>query len=382
MQQACHRIRVPAGAWHGLAINMKTEEMQYILYRRKTQSYFLNGVPFEYPSTRIRLDMKRAGMAEPPSEAEIENFLNEKIRESSEMILSMPLSGRNIGEIRSWCEHSLECPIPIPSLNQVMAENILSRFDYFNFFVNKVVKNRQLEVLFRHRRQNGPEIDIGKVISEIDRSGLYSLQDEITRTRFYSEGDMLRLLMEEEENSMDVIVHLIDSGLPDTEIVNRCVSESLTVFTDAELPSIVEETARKHRIGEIAKTVRNYNANGIWSFIGVIEAYQMLRITSEGPSATAEKLGIEPEILEKIRKYEGEVIPGEGDPYYHLSHTLTRDLPVLSKLLRAYLSWRSTFHFVNQGYRPASAQESMQMIIQGFSEQNGVDPRLFESLLY
>lgn len=361
---------------------MKPDEIQYILYRVKSQSYFQNGIPYEYPATRIRQDMKRAGFSDLPTEVELENFVQWKKDEMAGRIIGMASDGMSMADIRTWCEYSLDCPVPIPSLNQVTAENILARFDYFNFVINKISRQRQMDVLIRHRSEHGTSLDIGGVIRDLENSGLYALQDEITKTSFYSEGDLLRILMEEEENSIKAMNEYIRSGLSEEEIVKICREDNCFIFTDKEIIRLIEESMLKHRLTEISKQIKSMQTGEIWNFINVVDGYQVWRITKDDISTVATKVGIDATTLETLKAYEEETKPRQDDYFYHLSKMKTRELNQLSKMLRAYVSWRSMFHFIRKEFRPSSPQDLMQLIIEGFSGENGIDPVLFRCFLY
>lgn len=360
---------------------MLPEEMQYILYRRKSQGHFANGVPYEYSASRIRSDMKHAGWVDPPSEEEIRDFLEIKRNSLHDRILEMARGGSTMADIRTWCEYSLDCIIPIPSLSQITAENILSRYDYFNFEINKVAREEQVDILIAKRREMGPETSMPLIIEEMEKKGIFNLTDEITRTDFYTEGDLLRILMDLEEEALSEIREFTKEGLSTPEILRKLSEDRSPIFTDSELHEMVNTSVRKNRISIIADSVRSMTVSEIWSFIDGVKAFQALRTSHNGAGPISERLGIDPSVVEKIGEYvEGKEIEPD-DPYFQLYRLTLRDYAQLVKLLRAYVVWRRLFAFV----RPLEASTSrdlMRAIIEGFSEENGIDPDLFELFLY
>lgn len=361
---------------------MRPEEAQYVLYRLKTQSDFQNGKPNEYPSARIRADMKKSGFEDPPSETEIDNFIGWKKEELSRRILGLIGQGVSISDVRTWCEHSLDCPLPIESLSQVTADGILSRFNYFNHVICNIARQRQLDVLIQHRREKGTNLDVNSVIMELENSGLYRMQDEITRTTFYSEGDLLRILMEEEEDAIRNINDQIHEGMSRKEILKQCLDLGCFIFKENELKQIIDENILKYRISKIASRIRGMQASEVWGFINVVEGYQLYRITGETAETAAEKAGIDVSVIHLLREYENGVKSDLGDHLYHLSQLGIGELRQLSKLLRAFLAWRGVFHFMKKDSKPGSPADLMLSIIDSFSGENGVDSGLFRCFLY
>lgn len=361
---------------------VKPEEVQYVLYRIKSQSFFRNSVPHEYSASNIRMDMRKGGFMDLPSEVEIENFINWKKEQLSRRIIDFVNNGIPLSQIRTWCEYSLDCPVPIPSLNQVTAEGILSRFDYFNFVINKIARQEQLDILIRHRKEKGTDIDINLVMIEMENSGIYTLQDEITRTSFYTEGDLLRILMEEEEDALNSINNYIDEGLSRDEVIKRCLDENCHVFKANELPRIIDRRFASYRLSKIARRVREMETSEIWHLINVVETYQMYRITGEKPDLITEETENGSGALETLTLYESDKKPNKEDHLFQLSQMDVGELRQLAKILRAYLTWRGIFYFVKKKTRSSTPNELMLTIIEAFSKENGIDSILFRTFLY
>lgn len=361
---------------------MLPEEMQYILYRKKSQGYFANGVPYEYPTSKIREDMKKAGWIDPPSEAEIRDFLDIKKTSLKERVLDMARSGKEVADIRLWCEYSLDCPIPISPLSQVSAESILSRYDYFNFEVSRMIREEQVDILIAKRREMGPDTDVKEVLKEQERTGLMNLQDEITRPNFYSEGDLLRVLMDLEDEALLDIKEYTREGMSTQDILRKASERRSPIFTEAELPDIVEINVRKYRFSIIATSIRAMPVSDIWNFIDSVKAVQALKTSDDDISVIATKIGLDPALLQSVREYQkGREVDPE-DPYLQLSMLTTRDCIQLLRLLRGYITWRGMFHFIRPDGKPSNGQEFMRKIVEGYSEDNGFDPSLFELFLY
>lgn len=361
---------------------MRPEEIEYVLYRVKTQSFFKDSITHEYPASQIRSDMKKGGLHDPPSEVEIENFINWKKEELSQRILGFAKEGITLGQIRTWCEYSLDCIIPIPSLNQVTAEGILSRFDYFNHVINKIVMQEQLDVLIRHRRDKGTSIDINSVMNDLENSGIYAMQDEITRTRFYSQGDLLRILMQEEEEALQGIDGYVSEGLSRDEVLKHCIDEYCHIFKSKELENLIDQRITYHRISQIANRVRTMRTNEILNFINVVEGYQMYRITGEKPETVSGETGNDSGMLESLTLFEKDNEPSHDNYLFQLSQLGIVELRQLVKLLRAFLVWKGLFYFMKKTDKASSPNELLLSIIEAFSRENGIDSNFFKCFLY
>lgn len=360
---------------------MEPEARGYILHRFKTMSYFSSCLPYEYAPHLIRSDMEKAGFLIIPSDHEIEEVLEDAKGMSRSRILSMLRAGRSLSEIREWCEYSLNCPIPIPSVSQVRMNDLLSRFDYFNYELNRIVREERIRMAIEERRSKGVLFDPARVVFEYDEAGIANLADEFTRVDPSDHDEIMEMIRDAESNSDEILVALMFENLKRDTLVERASENHDVIYSRDELPLVLEDLIRRERFSIIAHEVARMGNSEIWNLINTVEAYKMWKLSRNFEANPYDDRSPDNQMLEMLKIYEQSSDTLREGYLFQVSKLSTSDLSHLVRLSQGYISWRSTFHYLQSGTTALNGSDLSRLITDGFSQEHGMEPSIFRMFL-
>lgn len=361
-------------------MHMDEKSRNYILHRFKTMSYFSNCVPYEYPPHMIKSDMEKASMEHMAEEEQIEELLYTVKAESKEKILQMLKESRKLSEIRDWSEYSLDCPVPIPSVNSVNMNQLLSRYDYFNYELNRIVREEQISIAMRERREQGVMFDTVKLSREFERQGLVDSSDEFTKLQVMGEGELLEAIDEAEENSRAIILDYILEDAEKDEIIKKVSENSNMVFSKDEIPQVIDNLTRKERFSTITREVARMGTSEMWTLINNIEAFKMWRMSDRSKEPGMGQI-MENQMLEMLKIYEQSGDSLKEGYLFQVSKLNNSDLAQLVRLIQGFISWKGAFYYLPPNLILSNEKELSKLMIEGFSHEHGMDPEIFRMFL-
>jgi len=364
----------------GEYMHMDEKSRNYILHRFKTMSYFSNCVPYEYPPHMIKSDMEKASMEHMAEEEQIEELLYTVKAESKEKILQMLKESRKLSEIRDWSEYSLDCPVPIPSVNSVNMNQLLSRYDYFNYELNRIVREEQISIAMRERREQGVMFDTVKLSREFERQGLVDSSDEFTKLQVMGEGELLEAIDEAEENSRAIILDYILEDAEKDEIIKKVSENSNMVFSKDEIPQVIDNLTRKERFSTITREVARMGTSEMWTLINNIEAFKMWRMSDRSKEPGMGQI-MENQMLEMLKIYEQSGDSLKEGYLFQVSKLNNSDLAQLVRLIQGFISWKGAFYYLPPNLILSNEKELSKLMIEGFSHEHGMDPEIFRMFL-
>lgn len=357
------------------------EIKQYIMHRFKTMSHFSECVPYEYPPHQIRSDMEKAGIDHIPDEYEIEDVISSSKLYSRAKVLSMLRDGRTIAEIREWCEFSLDCPIPIMPVSSMNINDILVRFDYFNYEINRIIREEQITIAAVERKREGILFDSTRLRYEFEDRGLTPVSDEFTRITVMTQDEINESIMEVEQTSDDIIRSLLYED-PDVErVTDKARDDPDIVYSEEEISPVVYNLLRGERFAIITREVARMGTSEMWNLINTIEAFKMYGLSKNLESSRFDDNSPDNKMLDMMKTYAESHDSLKEGYLFQVSRLNISDLSQLVRLIQGLISWRGLFHFIPGGQFFTSESELARNVLEGFSQEHGVDPSLFRMFI-
>ncbi len=364
----------------GEDMRVEIEARQYILHRFKTMSYYSNCVPYEYAPHLIKSDMEKAGFQPAPDESEIEEVISEAKLSARDKIITMLRESRSLSEIREWCEFALQCPVPIPSVSSVSMNQLLMRYDYFNYELNRIVREEQISASIRERKEKGIMFDSAKLIRELERNGIHDMSDEFTKLETMKSDEINEVIRDAEENSENAILNYVVEGHSRDEITRMAEADDDIAFSAEEVPQVIEGITRKERFSIITREVARMDTSEMWNLINNIESYRMWRLSAKGNGGISSVLE-ESQMQEMLKLYEQSRDSLKEGYLFQVSKLGNTDLSLLVRLIQGYISWRGAFYYMPQNNTLLDERDLSKSILEGFSHEHGMDPEIFRMFL-
>lgn len=360
---------------------MEPEARQYILHRFKTMSYFSNCVPYEYSSHLIRGDMEKAKMLNLPEEEDIAEVISSAKLTSKEVILGMLRDGRKISDIREWCEFSLECPVPILSVSSVSINDLLARYDYFNYEINRVLREEQISIAMAERKGRGMLFDPSRLRYEFEDRGIGNMSDEFTKVELMSTEELSDAIRDAEATSDDIIrAYIYDDPFEET-ILDKARGDRNIVYSEEELVPVISYLIKKERFFIISREVARMGTSEMWNLINTVEAFRMYTLSKKFEFNPFDERSPDSKMLDMMKTYAESRDDLREGYLFQASRLNASDLSQLIRLIQGYITWKGLFHFLPPGQTFQNDNQLSRNIVDGFSQEHGMDPELFRMLL-
>lgn len=337
----------------------------FIIDRYKKMSYITGYIPVEYSNKQIISDMEKAGIDEVLTEDEIESFLEKAKNATSEKILAKIKEGNSVFDIMQWCRLSTDCVIPVCNFQCSVPGSENVAYDYFNYEVKRIIENELERIIRTGRKNSGQSYSVEELFQALDREKLHSISMELGMD---VSADKLRTMISDfEKNSVLLVTGYVLKSWSEAEALEESVSDPNVVFGHSELLGIVPEITRKERYRAIGRTVVGMKNNEVLSLIVAVEKMRLLKmIRSDTGLDGGSSAGPE--------NYSSEYMK-------HVASMTHEDLSELIETLRAYMTWRSLFSFVQPANAIPGKEDFADSVISGFSESNGINRELFKTFV-
>lgn len=370
--------RTDTGGEH---LHMEDKERDYILHRFKTMSYFSNCVPYEYPPHLIESDMIKAGYDNIPSEEQISDTILEVKEQAKKMVIGMLKEGKAVSDIREWCEHSLECPVPIPAVNSVNMNQLLSRYDYFNYEINRIVREEQIVMALEDRKEKGGLFDSVRLSHDFEHYGITDMSDEFTKIETMKEIELDEVVEEAEKNSNSIVMEYMLDDPDQSTVFEKASSNHDVVYGREELLQVITDLIRRERFTIISREVARMGTSEMWNLINNVEAYKLWILSRQFENKGLNGQLQDNQMLEMLKMYEQSTDSLKEGYLFQVSKLNTTELSHLIRLIQGYISWKSVFHYLPQGSLPSTNEELSRLIVNGFAHEHGMDPEIFKKFL-
>ncbi len=372
------------GAENSEAGDMEIEdnEKAYILQRFKSMSYYSNCVPYEYSPHLIKSDMIKADFPAIPDEDEILRVLDEAKYYAKERFLAMLKGNLPLSKIREWCEYSIQCPVPIPALSEVNMNQLLGRYDYFNYELNRVVRASQISMAIQERKETGIMFDPVKLARRFDSEGIRDMSDEFTKLDTIRIEELEDIIREAENNSEYMILTYILDGHSKEEILRMAEVDEDVPFSNEEIPQVVDGLIRKERFSTITREIARMETSEMWNLINNIESFRMWRLSSKNGKDIKQEKQEENQMLEMLKMYEQSKDNLKEGYLFQVSKLSSSDLSLLVRLIQGYIAWKGAFYYLQKDAVIIDGNDLSNKILKGFSHEHGMDPDIFRMFLY
>lgn len=360
---------------------MDPEARQYILHRFKTMSYFSNCVPYEYSSHMIKADMERAAISDIPSEDEIDQVIESAKSKARDIILGMLASGKKVGSIREWCEFSLECPVPILPVSSVSINSLLVRYDYFNYEINRILREEQISIAMAERKKEGILFDASRLGYEFDDRGITNLSDDFTRVDLMTVEEISEAINDAEVISDDIIRSYIYDDPDSNEVLEKSRNDRNIVYSEEELVSVISDVTKKERFRILSREIARMGTSEMWNLINTVEAFRMYSLSKKFEFNPFDESSPDNKMLEMMKTYAESRDDLREGYLFQASRLNPTDLSQLTRLIQGYITWKGLFHFLPPGHTFSSGSDLSRSIVEGFSQEHGMDPDLFGMFL-
>ncbi len=361
--------------------SMEIEIRQYILSRFRTMSFYSDCLPNEYSPYLIRQDLIKGEFSEIPSEEEIDRIISDAKSWTSNKIIDMIKNGKSVSEIRDWCEYAPMCTVPIPPVNTLSVNGLLSRFDYFNYELNRIVREEEINTAMSQRKTQGPLFDSNKIEKELEKMGFSNLTDEFTRVDSMTAEEVLEIIRNAEETAEENIMQYLMQNPDHRTVMLKAEDDPDVVFSPEELPMIIDEMIRKQRFLIIAKEVTQMGNGEMWNLINNIEAYKVYRTSQQltGKESSSKKL--DNQMTDMLKLYQQSTDSLKEGYMFQIAKLSIEDLTQLVRLIQGYIFWKGAFYYLPQVRQPIDEEELARRIVDGFSNEHGMDPSVFMMFL-
>ncbi len=352
-----------------------------IIQRFRLMSNYSGGVPNEYSAHLIRQDLEKAGFSNLPEDDEIDSIVADSKQFSTIKVIQMIHEGKSVSEIREWCEMSPYCTIPIPPVGSLAMGGLLARFDYFNYELNRIVREDEINTALKERKQLGPLFDPARVERELEMAGYSRLNDDFTRVDTMSGPEIAYIVREAEERSRVEIEDYLRQDLNEKALLSKLADDPDVVFSEDELPQIISDVLRSRRFSIIAKEISQMGNSEMWNLINNIESYKVYRTSREISGKPPDQALKDNQMTEMMKLYEQSRDSLSEGYLFQISRLSIPDLTQLIRLIEGYIFWRGAFYYMPRNEAPIDLEELSKMIVDGFSGEHGLDPALFRMFL-
>lgn len=370
-----------ADSERGDNVDIETETKEYILHRFKSMSYFSNCVPYEYSPHLIRSDLEKADLQAVPDEDDIQRVIDEAKYYAREKILAMLKASMPLSRLREWCEYSPQCPVPIPSLGNVSMNRLLDRFDYFNYELNRLVRESQISMAIQERKQNGIMFDAMKLAKKFERDGLRDISDEFSKLDTMDIEEINETIKEAEDNAEKMILNYILQGHSRDEIIRMTEVDDDIPFSNEEIPQVVDALVRKERFSTITREIARMETSEMWNLINNIESFRMWRLSIKNGKESNSTKQNDNKMLEMLKLYEQSKDNLKEGYLFQVSKLGNTDLSQLVRLIQGLIAWKGAFYYMPKGVVIRDGNDLSNQILEGFSHEHGMDPDIFRMFL-
>lgn len=344
-------------------------------------SHYANCIPNEYSPYLIRQDMIKSEFNEIPIEEDIEEVISEGKRFTANRIIDMIQNGKGVAEIREWCEYSQKCTIPITSVNTLSVNGLLSRFDYFNYELNRIIREEEIRVIIEERRKQGALFDATKVEKKLEAVGYGNLTDDFSRVDAIDVSEIVQIADEVEQRSQVAILDALLGNADEKVVVEEMLSNPEIVFSEEELLEQVHDVKRKHRFLLIAQELSHMGNTEMWDLVNNIESFKIYRTSQELTGRLPDSKFPDNQMTEMLKLYQYGTDSLHEGYMFQIARLSIPDLTQLVRLIQGLIYWRSTFHYVPRIVGPIDKTELSDLIVKGFSSEHGMDPSIFMMFL-
>lgn len=316
-----------------------------------------------------------------PVEEDIEDVISEGKRFTARSIIDMIHNGKGVAAIREWCEYSPKCTIPITSVNTLSVNGLLSRYDYFNYEINRIIREEEIRIVIEERRVQGPQFNAAKVEKQLESAGYGNLTDDFTRVDAMTAPEIVQIADEVEQRSMVAILDALLDNPDEKSVASELQSDPEIVFSEDELPNQIYETKRRHRFLLIAQELSRMNNGEMWDLVNNIESFKIYRTSQELTGKLPESKFPDNQMTEMLKLYQhGSDSLHEGY-IFQIARLSIPDLTQLVRLIQGLIHWRSAFYYMPRIKGPIDKSELADMIVEGFSSEHGMDPDIYMMFL-
>lgn len=362
-----------------ISLDVPDQMAQFVIMRFRTMSYFAGCVPNEYSSLQIRGDMLKAGFRDVPDEAGIDDIISRAKCVAYDAIFRMLMERKPIAEIREWCELSPMSTIPVSPISTVNMNTILTRFDYFNYEVNRILRKKQVELAMQERKKSGSDFSVRSMGSVYEGLGLTEVSDEFTRIMLLGMDELSSIIEERLSASRELILGMLLENPDRDSVAGMASSSPEIVFSEGEIMEVVDDIIDQERLSIITREVSRMATREIWDFINTVDSYRIdryARLSTGSNSPTNNNT----QALETLRMNEQKKDSLREGYMFQVSRLTNGELSHLVRLIQAYISWKNTFHYLDRVHYP-SASDLAGAILDGFSHEHGVSPEAFRRFI-